>query len=232
MSSKEPSPSTGQNGEAAPRAKAATRAASGKSAGKKATASKKSPAAKKTAEARKPSAAKKPSSAKKSSASSKPAADTGPAGPTTAFFGADGPLATLLRNIDARNMVEQSVEFTKTLFSIAAGQSDIAPDKKDWRFQDPAWTSNPAYKRLAQAYLAMTDAVEKMIPQDLSDENRQRAQLAASIVTSTMAPTNTLIGNPAALTKTIQTGGGNLARGFAAMVRDMKGKRRPAAAGG
>ena len=138
------------------------------------------------------------------------------------FFGSEGPLATLLRHIDPRMMVEQGVELHKTLLDIVTGKSEIAPDARDWRFKDEAWTKNPAYKRLAQAYLAATDSVEKMIPEDISVENRQRAELAASIVTSALSPTNTLMGNPAALAKTIETGGANLTKGLAAFVDDIK----------
>ena len=140
----------------------------------------------------------------------------------SSLLGSEGPFATLLKNIDPRRMVEQSLELTKTMFDIATGKSEIAPDKRDARFKHEAWTGNPAYKRLAQAYLAMTEAVEQMIPDDLSVEKKQRAQLAASIVTSSFAPTNTLLGNPAALAKTIETGGGNLTRGFTAFLKDMK----------
>ena len=140
----------------------------------------------------------------------------------SSLLGSEGPFATLLKNIDPRRMVEQSLELTKTMFDIATGKSEIAPDKRDARFKHEAWTGNPAYKRLAQAYLAMTEAVEQMIPDDLSVEKKQRAQLAASIVTSSFAPTNTLLGNPAALAKTIETGGSNLTRGFTAFLKDMK----------
>ncbi|MGE3692060.1 MAG: PHA/PHB synthase family protein [Novosphingobium sp.] len=141
---------------------------------------------------------------------------------TETLFGAEGPFATLLRNVNPMTMAEQGMAFTKSLFEIAWGKSDIEPDKRDWRFQNEAWEKNPYYKRLAQAYLAMTEAVEAMIPEDLSVENKQRAQLAASIVTSTMAPTNTLLGNPAAMERTLETGGANLARGFQAFMKDLK----------
>ena len=138
------------------------------------------------------------------------------------FFGSEGPFATLLRHIDPRMMAQQSIELSKTMLDIVTGKSEIAPDARDWRFKDEAWTKNPAYKRLAQAYLAATESVEKMIPDDLSVENRQRAELAASIVTSAFAPTNTLIGNPAALAKTIETGGANLTKGLAAFLSDIQ----------
>ncbi len=140
---------------------------------------------------------------------------------TTALLGTGGPFAAQLRNLDPMAMFTQGMEFYRSMFEIAVGTSQIAPDKRDWRFEDETWTTNPVYKRLSQAYLAMTDAVEKMIPDDLSSENKARAQLAASIVTSTFAPTNTLLGNPAALTRTMESGGSNLARGFTAMVKDM-----------
>lgn len=139
-----------------------------------------------------------------------------------AFFGPEGSLASLFKSFDPRTMIEQSFDLSKAMFAIATGKSELAPDKRDGRFKHEAWESNPAYKRLAQTYLAMTEAVEKMIPDDLSAENKQRAELAASIVTSALAPTNTLLGNPAALARTIETGGSNLTKGLAAYLDDIR----------
>ena len=113
-------------------------------------------------------------------------------------------------------------DFLKELTNIASGTSTIAPDAKDLRFKDKAWSENAFYQRWAQAYLAMTEAVEKMIPDDLAPEASARAQIAVSIVTSTLAPTNTLFGNPAALTKTWDTKGSNLAKGFKNFLKDLK----------
>ncbi len=138
-----------------------------------------------------------------------------------ALFGPTGPFASYLRSMDPFTMLEKSMDLYKNMFEIAVGSSSIAADKKDWRFQDEAWTSNPVYKRLSQAYLAMTEAVEKMIPDDLSLEDKARAELATLIVTSSFAPTNTLMGNPAAITRTLESGGSNLARGFKAFLKDL-----------
>ncbi len=139
----------------------------------------------------------------------------------TALLGPAGPFAGYLRSMDPKALAEQTMGLYKSMFDIMLGKSDVAPDARDWRFQDKTWTANPLYRRLAQAYLAMTDAVEKLIPEDLPWEDKARAQLAASIVTSTFAPTNTLLGNPAALARTMETGGSNLVRGFQAFVKDM-----------
>jgi polyhydroxyalkanoate synthase subunit PhaC len=138
------------------------------------------------------------------------------------LFGAAGPFTSTLRTIDPQAMMTQTMDFYRTMFDIALGKSDIAPDPRDARFKDKAWQDNPFYKRTAQAYLAMTDAVEAMIPADLEPEDKARADLAVSIVTSTLAPTNTLLGNPAAMNRTIETGGANLARGFQNFLKDMK----------
>ena len=109
---------------------------------------------------------------------------------------------------------EQGMALFKQMADIATGSSAIAPDAKDGRFKDEAWAENPVYKRWMQAYLAMSDAMEKMIPEDLPFEQKARAELAASILSSSMAPTNTLIGNPAAMKRTMEAKGGNLVKGF------------------
>jgi Poly-beta-hydroxybutyrate polymerase (PhaC) N-terminus len=49
------------------------------------------------------------------------------------------------------------------LARIAAGRSEVAPPRGDRRFMDPAWTGNPAYRRLAQAYLASGRAVDGLV---------------------------------------------------------------------
>ena len=42
---------------------------------------------------------------------------------------------------------------------VAAGRSAITPSKGDWRFKDETWRSNPAYRRLMQAYLAWSETL-------------------------------------------------------------------------
>jgi polyhydroxyalkanoate synthase subunit PhaC len=136
------------------------------------------------------------------------------------LFGVDGPFADFMRSADPFAMFQRNMELYQTFIDIALGNSNIAPDARDWRFQDETWAKNPFYRRLSQAYLAMTDAVEKMIPEDLSNDDRARAQLAADIVTSAFSPTNTLIGNPAAALRAIETRGGSVAKGFRNFVDD------------
>src|SRR5919109_643055 len=100
-----------------------------------------------------------------------------------------------------------SVESVK----IALGRSEVAPAKGDNRFADPAWTENPGYRRLKQGYLAWSSAIDSVVEAaGVRWRTRERARFAAGILTSSVAPTNTLPGNPAALKRAIETGGGSL----------------------
>lgn len=100
--------------------------------------------------------------------------------------------------------------------------SDIAPEKGDKRFADPVWNSNPAYKALMQSYLAwsrgMTDWVDTL---EVDSREKLRAKLVTSIIIDGIAPTNMLAGNPAAMNKTLETGGKNLVAGARHLIDDM-----------
>lgn len=92
----------------------------------------------------------------------------------------------------ASGMMEDSVK-------IMTGQSDLAPDAKDKRFMDPAWTFNPFFKAGAQYYLAIQKGVKSWIEDlELDALERDRANFISQMVIDAMAPTNSLIGNPTA----------------------------------
>jgi polyhydroxyalkanoate synthase subunit PhaC len=112
-----------------------------------------------------------------------------------------------------------AVEIAKIL----AGRSDVSPARSDWRFKDPAWHENPAYRRVAQGYLATTEALERIsVSERLDWRTAERARMAVALLSSTLAPTNTLPGNPAAIKRTFDTGGANLVRGLRNFVHDVR----------
>jgi len=117
---------------------------------------------------------------------------------------------------ETRGLVAEAVR-------ILLGRSDLAPARGDWRFKDPAWKDNPVYKRVGQAYLAASGALER-IPQSerLDWRTAERARMAVSLLTAAAAPTNTLPGNPAALKRTFETFGMNLVRGTRNFVHDVR----------
>ncbi len=123
------------------------------------------------------------------------------------------PLTTLRRS------AALGAEYVK----VAAGTSDITPERKDRRFGDEAFEKHPLYKRLAQAHLAGERAVETFLNElDLDDKSRLRAEFVANLVTSTTAPTNTLAGNPAALRELRATKGRSIVDGARHALHDAR----------
>jgi polyhydroxyalkanoate synthase len=119
-------------------------------------------------------------------------------------------------------MARESARLYGEWLKILWGSSTREVPVKDWRFADPTWREHPMYKRLAQGYLAFCDAIDKVVDDNPDWRKRERARFLTGILTSTMAPTNTLIGNPAALKKAYETGGKSLVRGAQNMIGDLR----------
>lgn len=112
------------------------------------------------------------------------------------------------------------------LATIALGRSQVAPQPKDVRFQDPAWRENGFYHRLAQAYLLWADEMMKLPDTRTVDwQTAERSRFVMTQITAALSPTNTLPGNPQALKRIIETGGVSLARGFVNFVEDLARNR-------
>jgi len=106
---------------------------------------------------------------------------------------------------------------------ITAGRSAITADRKDWRFADAAWQDNGLYRRVMQYYLAWAQSMEAMVDDaNLDWRADERARFFMGILVSAVAPTNTILGNPAALKRIIETGGGNLVSGLGNLIGDVR----------
>jgi polyhydroxyalkanoate synthase subunit PhaC len=109
---------------------------------------------------------------------------------------------------------------------IVAGRSSVGPAKGDARFRDETWSSNPAYHRLMQLHLALSRSlIEAVDDAELEWREAERARLLVEILTSAVAPTNMLLGNPAALKRAFETGGGSLLRGARNFLHDLRTNR-------
>ncbi|HEY1708406.1 MAG TPA: alpha/beta fold hydrolase [Rhizomicrobium sp.] len=105
--------------------------------------------------------------------------------------------------------------FSGEVVKILQNKSDLAPDAKDKRFHDPAFRTNPLYRAGMQYYLAVRKGVNDMMKDAQFDElERARANFVTGMILDALAPTNTLAGNPSALKKALDTGGGSLLRGL------------------
>jgi polyhydroxyalkanoate synthase len=117
---------------------------------------------------------------------------------------------------------KQYLAFLGELGRIATGGSALAPDPKDKRFADPAWKESAAYRALAQAYLAWGGALNRFVDEASMDKrDAERARFVVSLLVDALAPTNSFVGNPAALKKLVDTGGASLLHGLENFVGDL-----------
>ncbi|MDP9427356.1 MAG: poly-beta-hydroxybutyrate polymerase, partial [Actinomycetota bacterium] len=122
-------------------------------------------------------------------------------------------------------VAREAVRLGRDTLRILRGTDEIAPSPKDKRFADPAWSSHPGYRRLAQSYLAAAAALDRLVGDfeaggaDWREVEQVRFVLNA--VTAAMAPTNTLLGNPAALKRAFDTAGASVVRGLGNMLSDL-----------
>ena len=103
------------------------------------------------------------------------------------------------------------------------GAQTPGPMTADKRFADPAFEENPLYFLLMQQYLLGTQlAAELLEVAGLEGDQGTKARFAATFLLDALAPTNTLLGNPAALRQAFDTGGKSLARGLINMIGDVR----------
>ena len=128
-----------------------------------------------------------------------------------------GAVAMMLRQTttNPKATMKFAGRMTKENVEILLGKSERAPAPKDRRFKDPAWANNPFYKRGLQTYLAMQDNLNEWVGDlAMGEIEHARAQFVLGMITDALAPTNTLIGNPAARKRAIDSGGLSLVKGL------------------
>jgi polyhydroxyalkanoate synthase len=119
-------------------------------------------------------------------------------------------------------VLEQEAALARDLLSVLSGNAKLAPLPGDKRFMDSAWRDNPFYRVVLQGYLAWGKALTGFVDRSaLDSKTKERANFVVSLLTDAMAPTNTLLGNPAALKKIIESGGASLVAGLQNMVADL-----------
>lgn len=125
--------------------------------------------------------------------------------------------------LHSRGAVRRGAGLGAESMKILAGRSSVAPDPKDWRFKDSTWHDNPVFRRVMQLYLASASEIEELVGDaNLEWRDAERAQFLTLILTTALAPTNTLAGNPPALKRAFETGGLSLLRGVRNFARDVR----------
>lgn len=119
-------------------------------------------------------------------------------------------------------VIEEEAKLARELMAVLAGNSQVEPAPGDRRFQDDAWKNNPLLHMCMQGYLSWTKALGSVVDQaPLASKTREQARFAVSMLTEALSPTNTLLGNPAALKKLLETGGSSIAQGLKNMLADL-----------
>ncbi|MFI5035417.1 MAG: PHA/PHB synthase family protein [Acidimicrobiales bacterium] len=99
----------------------------------------------------------------------------------------------------------------------------VAPPTGDKRFDDPAYSQNPLFFLLEQEYLLGCQYVSELLDAAQLDAAQDaKARFAATFLLDALAPTNTLLGNPAALREAFDTRGESLVRGAQNMLNDLR----------
>ena len=135
-----------------------------------------------------------------------------------------GAVALLLRETatDPARTIKHGQAFTDDLIKIFTGKSELTPEPKDKRFMDAAWKHNPFFKAGAQYYLAVQKSMKSWLEDlDLDDLERDRANFISQIIIDGLAPTNSLIGNPTAQKRLIDSGGLSLIKGLKNAYNDL-----------
>jgi polyhydroxyalkanoate synthase subunit PhaC len=113
------------------------------------------------------------------------------------------------------------------LAGIAAGRSAIAPGRKDRRFADPAWSSNPLLARTVQAYLACAGTAESLLADaELDWRDNERMRFVLSNLIDAAAPSNNPLISPVAWKALIDSGGLSAVRGLRSLLSDLSAAPR------
>ncbi|WP_120717827.1 PHA/PHB synthase family protein [Tsuneonella amylolytica] len=135
-----------------------------------------------------------------------------------------GAVALLLRETasDPGRTMKHAAAMGEDMVRIMTGRSDLAPDPKDKRFRDPAWQYNPFLRAGAQYYLAVQKGMKNWLEElELDAIERDRANFISQMIIDAMAPTNTLLGNPTAQKRLVDSGGLSVIKGLRNAYNDM-----------
>lgn len=135
-----------------------------------------------------------------------------------------GAVAMMLRSTmtNPLSTAKAAGRIAKENADILLGKSDRKANPKDRRFKDPAWENNPFYRRGMQTYLATQEHLNEWVADlKMTELEHARAKFVMSMITDALAPTNTLLGNPAATKRVVDSGGLSLLKGLKNAYTDL-----------
>jgi len=118
---------------------------------------------------------------------------------------------------------KHSIGLAGKWLEVAYGDAEYQPSGKDRRFADDSWQESGLYRRILQGYLALDQSLEEWVDElDLERIDERQARFIVDVLTDSLAPTNMLFTNPAALKKARATRGGSLIQGARHALSDLR----------
>jgi len=98
----------------------------------------------------------------------------------------------------------------------------IAPERGDRRFGDPAWSEDPVFDYLKQAYLLAARQATELVDEaeGIDEDTRTKAQFFTQAYLNALSPANFAFTNPEAIRRAIDTGSISLLSGLANLLAD------------
>lgn len=98
----------------------------------------------------------------------------------------------------------------------------IAPERGDRRFIDPAWSDEPVFDYLKQAYLLASKQAADLVSkaEGIDEATRTRAEFYTQAYLAALSPANFAFTNPEAIRRAIDTGSISLLSGLANLLAD------------
>jgi polyhydroxyalkanoate synthase len=98
------------------------------------------------------------------------------------------------------------------------------PNRKDRRFQHPAWTEHFVFDYIKQSYEIFAGAILSAVHnvEGLDPKTEHKVRFYARQFVDALAPSNFIATNPEVLQATIESGGENLLKGLKNLVQDLE----------
>ncbi|WP_430462928.1 PHA/PHB synthase family protein [Thalassolituus sp. LLYu03] len=100
----------------------------------------------------------------------------------------------------------------------------VKPEAGDKRFKDEQWNENPLFDYIKQLYLLQSGALMDMVKETdgVSEHAKQKVEYLVRQYVNALAPTNFAGLNPEVIRKTMESGGANLYKGMAQLMKDLE----------
>lgn len=120
-----------------------------------------------------------------------------------------------------QSMTAPVLQLFEPWLKMVPGAEAFTKPLTDKRFAGEAW-KDPRFEGLARTYLATTEAMFKALDSvEMEDRNKAQWQFALRQITDAVSPSNTLLTNPEAIEKAMETGGASLVDGAKMFAEDL-----------